>query len=347
MNSSPASPPTPARWAWWQVALLVVVVLGVPTLLVLGPTPRQPFDEKLFRLIKKEQPQCVLIGDSMLDTRIDRGVLNRISGESCFVLARPGSSSATWYLMLKNLIAAQPSPPRTVIILFRSRQLTLPAHRTQGEYRRSMEQYMRDSEPLVEKLAGPVRVPTGTLDRLVQAVYPMERRRVMAQEKVQAWALDFVASSREYAEIHNDAKALFSPRNLRSGVQEDEQKDGGSTSLDPDGHVFDAMVGGSFLPPLLQVAADKGIHLVFFQVKRRPYADGRSGEESPTAPEYTRALGAYLDQRGARLYDETHDRDVTLDFYGSGDHVRDEMIPRYTEIFWGKIAKLVHPEAAQ
>ncbi len=264
-----------------------------------------------------------------------------------------GSSSATWVFpdAQKDLIATQPSPPRTVIILFRSRQLTLPAHRTQGEYRRSMELYMRDSEPLVEKLAGPVRVPTGTLDRLVQAVYPMERRRVMAQEKVQAWALDFVASSREYAEIHNDAKALFGPRNSADCVQcrRTNKRMGDRPTSIPTITSLTPWWMGPFLPHLLQIAGEKGIHLVFFGVKRRPYADwtprGRGKVRLRT--EYTRALGAYLEKQGARLYDETHDRDVTLDFYGSGDHVKDEMIPRYTEIFWGKIAKLVHPEAAR
>ncbi len=286
----------------------------------------------------------------------------RASIEACLIAyrvspvsfsARPGSSSATWYLMLKNLIATQPSLPRTVIILFRSRQLTLPSHRTQGEYRRSMEQYMRRIfvEPLVEKLAGPdCGFPPRRLDRLVQAVaYPMERRRQSwRRRKCKRGHSISSPAAANTPRIHNDAKALFGPeKSAERRVQEDEPTDGGSTSLDPNDHVFDAMVDGSFLPHLLQIAGDKGIHLVFFEVKRRPYADGRPGEESPTAQEYTRALGAYLDQRGARLYDETHDRDVTLDFYGSGDHVRDEMIPRYTEIFWGKIAKLVHQEAAR
>ena len=141
--------PTAVRWSWLGCAM-VVVVLGAPMLLVLGPAPRQPFDEKLLRLVKKEQPRCVLMGDSMLETRIDQKVLNRVSGQSCLVLSHSGSSSATWFLMLKNLVAVQATPPRSVIILFRNRQLTLPAHRTQGEYRRSMEPFMRDVEPVLE-----------------------------------------------------------------------------------------------------------------------------------------------------------------------------------------------------
>jgi hypothetical protein len=269
-----------------------------------------------------------------------------VSGEHGFVLAQPGSSSATWYLMMKNLVAAQKTPPRTVIILFRNRQLTLPTHRTGGDYRKSMETYMRDEEPLLEKLAGPAEKPGAPLERAVQTMYPMERRRDQAQRKVQAMALDFVASSREYEEIHNAAKVLFGPKNLRTGITVDEQKEGGLESLDADDHVFEAMVGKSFLPEILKLARDKGIKLVFFAVKRRPPRSAALAEESPTAPEYIRALRAYLEKEGARLYDETRDMDVTLEFYGSGDHVAADMMPRYTEMFWQKVGKLVKGETA-
>src|SRR4051812_39922002 len=152
MNRSPTLPLPAPRWSWLGVAAMAGVVLGVPMFLALGPAPRQPFDEKLLRLVHKEQPSCVLVGDSMLETRIDPKVLKRVSGEPCFVMSHSGSSSATWFLMLKNLIAVQTPPPRTVIILFRNRQLTLPAHRTQGEYRRSMEPYMRETEPILDQL---------------------------------------------------------------------------------------------------------------------------------------------------------------------------------------------------
>ena len=181
----------------------------------------------------------------------------------------------------------------------------------------------------------------------MQTVYPMERRREQAQDKVQAWALDLVASSREYEEIHNAAKQLFSPKHLRVGNTVDEQREGGATSLDPDDHEFAAAVGASFLPHLLEIAHDKGIQLVFYEVKRRPRPDGSPGEESRTSEEYGRALRAYVEKAGARLFDETNEADVTLDFYGSGDHVAPAMMPRYTELFWQKVGKLVAAEPAR
>jgi hypothetical protein len=323
------------------VAALVATVLGVPLLFGLQPNPRRPFDEAPLRAMKKMRPQCVLVGDSMLQTRIDQKALTGLSGERCFVLAQPGSSSATWFLMLKNLVAVQAPPPQTVIILYRNRQLTLPHHRAHGEHRQSMESYMQDSEPLLEKTAGPERPAAGVLDRVVQAVYPIERSRRPAQEKVQSWALDLVASSREYEGIHNSAKQLFSAKNLRVDNTMDEQREGGAISLDSDDHEFGRHVGESFLPQLLKIARERRIHLVFFKVKRRPRPDGSPGEESPTGGAYDQALRVYLETAGARLFDETHEPDVTLDFYGSGDHVAPGEVGRYTEMFWRKVGPLV------
>src|SRR4051812_34255849 len=71
MNQTPPSAQPASRWTWLGVAAMVAIVLGVPTLLAFGPAPRRQFDEKPLRQMSKEKPVCVLIGDSMLETRID------------------------------------------------------------------------------------------------------------------------------------------------------------------------------------------------------------------------------------------------------------------------------------
>ena len=72
----------------------------------------------------------------------------------------------------------------------------------------------------------------------------------------------------------------------------------------------------------------------------------RAAEPRSTA-EPIQALRSYLEKEGARLYDETRDMDVTLEFYGSGDHVAPGMMAGYTEMFWKKVGKLVKAEPAR
>ena len=347
MSAEPS--PATARRApgWLGVVGIAVAILGVPALLDLGPLPRRPFDDAPVRLLKKAQPQCVFLGDSMLESRLDEAALNSVADRPCTSLARQGSSSAMWFLLLKNVIAGQPHPPPTVVVFFRSRQLTLPAHRATSTHRFRLEPVMRGEEPVVEDLVGAeVRRQTPLPDRLLLAAYPVQRRREDCQERMQSWALDLVASSREYTGIRAQAHEIFSAKNLRADeVQDFEAMEGGQSGLDADGHEFSAEVGRSFLPPMLEIARTKNIRLVFFRVKRRPGENGELSNESPTAPPYLAALRAYLEKAGAVLIDETRDPEVTLDFYGAGDHVKTAMEKRYTEMFWRKVGPLLPPPA--
>ena len=96
---------------------------------------------------------------------------------------------------------------------------------------------------------------------------------------------------------------------------------------------------------MLKIAQAKGIRLVFFRVKKRPGADGALAKESPTAPAYQAALRVWLERAGAMLIDETRDADVTVDYYGSGDHVKTAMMKPYTEMFWRKVGPLLEAPA--
>ncbi len=343
--------PTPATArrppGWLGVAGIAVAILGIPALLDLGPLPRKPFDDQPVQMLKKAQPQCVFLGDSMLESRIDEAVLNSVADRPCTLLARQGSSSAMWFLLLKNVIAGQPQPPPTVVVFFRSRQLTLPAHRATSTHRFRLEPVMRGAEPVVEELVGAeVRRQTPLLDRLSLAAYPVQWRREDLQERIQSWALDLVARSREYTGIRAQAHEIFSAKNLRAdGPQDFEAMEGGQSGLDVDDHEFGSSVEHSFLPHMLKTAQAKNIRLVFFRVKRRPGENGALANENATAPTYLAALRAYLEKAGATLIDETSDVEVTLDFYGAGDHVKTAMEKRYTEMFWRKVGPLLPPPA--
>lgn len=340
----PALSPTPHRpLNWWVVAGIVAVVLGLPALLDQGAALRHPFDERPLRALEKARPRGVLLGDSMLETRIDPPTLKTVTGERWEVLTQAGSSSAMWFLMLKNLIAVQAPPPRTVVLFFRDRQLTLPAHRTEGGYRKTIQTYMRDKEPVVEEiLQTSARRQQPWLQRLALAMYPVQWRRELWLDRVQRTALDLVANSREYGQIRDKTRFIFQLRHLRRDRDQDfEREEGGQRGLDPEEHDFATAVERSFLPHILAVAREKNIQLVFFRVKRKPRAGDVPAPESATSPAYIQALRAYVEMAGAQLIDETRDADVTRDFYGADDHVAPAMMKPYTKLFWRKIAPIL------
>ena len=332
---------------WLGVIGIVAVIFGPAALLDQGAELRRPFNERPLRALEKARARGVLVGDSMLETRIDPQVLSAAAGERWAVLAQPGASSAIWYLMLKNLVAVQVPPPRTVIIFFRDRQLTLPMHRTAGGYSPTTETFMRGPEPvLAEVLQTAARQQQPWLERLSQAVYPVQWRREAMRDKIQSWALDAVASSAEYGKVRDGARDIFKLQSLRQDSGLDfEMQEGGQKGMDPEDHDFSAAAPRSFLPRIIDLAREKNIRLVFFRVKRKPTSTGQPPHESPTLPAYVRELRAYVEAGGALLVDETRDAEVTRDFYGADDHVALGMIQPYTELFWRKVGPLLDAPA--
>ena len=122
----------------------------------------------------------------MLETRIDEQVLREIPGIKFEKMAYPGSGSASWWLILKNYIAPQSYPPRTIVIFFRNMQLTLADYHTQGRFRPRLEALMSDNgEPFLEEILRSTRKEeSGRLLSLVQRLYPLQKHQSEWQEKI-------------------------------------------------------------------------------------------------------------------------------------------------------------------
>ena len=154
--------------------------------------------------------------------------------------------------------------------------------------------------------------------------------------------LNLVGNSRTKPRIREAVAAIFDVKNLRddpgpAGNGNNDERE----RVDPAGVSFAPSLAGSFLPLMLETAELRHIHLLFFRVKARPRPDAICPPDRPGLAEYQKELRGYLENRGAILYDEGRDRDITEAYYGEGDHVSDAMMGRYTESFWKKIGPLL------
>jgi hypothetical protein len=88
MTDPAAAPSSRARSiGWFGVVGIVVKVLGVPAFLDQGAPQRRPFNERPLRVLEKARPRGVLVGDSMLGSRIVSEALNALAGERWEVLS--------------------------------------------------------------------------------------------------------------------------------------------------------------------------------------------------------------------------------------------------------------------
>lgn len=335
------SPQTPhGMVTWWRAIGIVLFIFAVPALFRQRGLVRYPFDDTPVKLLQRLQPDCVFLGDSMLRSRIDPATLDKVADIPCAVLAYAGSSSAHWFLLHKNVVTRQQPAPRWVIVFFRDKQLTLPAHRAGEGYRDGLERCMRDDEPLFTSILGQARHDTSRwVDRWATATYLIQRKRPNRQHDLQNAALKMVADRAQREHIREAADAIFSAKNQRADQVIINARDG-EMGLEAPGHEFSANVAQSFLPPMLEMARQNHIQLVFFRVKRRPRSD-EAVVANPDLDNYIQELRAYLESRGTVLVDETGDADVHEGYYSGDDHVRFEMMGQYTEQFWKKVRPLM------
>lgn len=321
--------------------LFVALVLGLPALLNQAVPAKRPFNAKPIAQLRAKQPDLILIGDSMLDSRIDVPLLEKQLGEGRRVEAlwNGGAASAGWYLMLKNYVIASEVRPRLVCIFFRDRLLTDPSFRTEGIFRGFLESTMRDDEPIARFVLGDdFGTGASAMERMVTRVYRLNARRRIEQEKINRAMFQVVTSSRESARaLKRQVKETFDVVRLRGEVLA-ESTEVGSADAGP----FDLSPNHSFLPHIVDDAKRAGLPLCFVRVKRHPGVDSRVWQ-SAALRNYIVELGAWLRTQGCVFIDETDDPAFSPDMYlkGDDDHIGPWAKARSTEIYARKLRGLL------
>jgi hypothetical protein len=282
------------------------------------PRPREPFDEAAASALREAQPEFVVIGDSMAGVRIDPRQVSRVSGRSVAGLYQQGSPVAFWYLQLKNMVVGNGlTKVRGAVLFFRDDQLTTQVQ-VNGPI---LDRVARDHEPELDRVLAAHRLGRfSDVHRTARALYQFDLTRAWLEPRI----LRAPASSADLVDAVNTQ--IFALDKLRSFEAADLPQ-AEEALLD-----FDAQVGRSILPLIVDLAARSSIRLLFVRVQRRPTPNG-----PPPQPEalvrYLDQLRAYLVSRGASYHDDYGDPHQPLDAYADGDHLRSNQRIPYSERF--------------
>jgi hypothetical protein len=319
--------------------LFIALVIFVPAFLNCALPRKRHFNAKPIERLRARQPELILIGDSMLDSRIDPNLLEKKLDRPVAMLWNGGAASAWWYLVLKNYVVAAGIHPKTVCIFFRDRLLTSPMFRTTGTYRRPLENVMHDDEPVVHLILGD-RTATGAgLERWATLLYPLNGRRHVQHEKLSWLALRGVSmNGRAAHRLERRVNDAFDVNKLRGGVTESTEIAG--TEAVP----FDPDPARSFLTHIVDLAASARIRLCFVRTKRHP---GPSGNvtQNDSLVQYIKQLRAWLENRGCMLIDDTENPAFTSNMFlgEQDDHIGPWAKSRSTEIYEEQFRSLLAP----
>jgi len=363
-------PSVSRRQALAQLAAMAGVGVGVAaTVGHLLPKPRTADDvDTELDFDPEEQRQAlvrgplgwVLIGNSMLNSRIYTPHLDKISGWQARKLAVGGTQSAIWWLFFKNILIASGARPNWVTVFFRESDLTWPDFRIRGKNAILIRRLKTSDEPEWDQVMAGRDPLVGDAAARVERLFSVDDqddwlRRRLQDASFELTALDGVKRGKRRVELNE----LFSLDRLRVDLGDDGGSEGDllvdsadevaavDEAPDPGMYaqaptVFDPSPTASFLPHFIALAERHDIRLHFHRVKRRPNTNGRR-PDLPVFRRYLRDLQAYLRAHNCAYSDESGDPELTLSWYQDGDHIDRDQREAFAAKFWDRVRDQIGP----
>lgn len=322
----------------------VVFVLAVVAFTLLGNTilplyfdhplfDRNPAVDLTFRdQIDAERPDLVVIGNSLIERGIDFEQLSAASGLRAMRMSSGGSGSALWYLFLKNEILAAEHPPRYVAIVFRDNTFSVPNLSVEGKYAAIIDQFAGSEEPMLDQLAYLNYLSPGQRF-LEQNIAWFRYNPAVRDWLVDSFRTPLVSSlfGVDGLTIDGAVNSAFSPDKLDPTLATRVQQtaDPVAEQLSANYDLY-ANLDATFLPPLLQLATEHGIQLIFVHYRARHYVE--YPDLSGTNDAYITDLRAYVEEQGVIFLDFAHDERITIEHFAEGDHLNGDGRILFTEL---------------
>ncbi len=353
--------------AYLRLLVWVVLCAGLPVLLLRGQrvkkgapvAARSTIAQEVIDVpgtiagLKAAQPDYIGIGNSMLYTRLGKTPdrLSALTHRKFFFIIKNGSSSAAWYLTLKNVVAASGVHPRLVFFFIRDNDLTSPFFRTAGDYATYLNSLRGPQEPELDRLLGaPPQRPglAGAAERFLKGpsgLYTFPAWDEKIPRHLIDVAMDAGGGGSGKGDVRSQLSARFAVEHLRGDLGADLPAAGSGDGYAPDSYNdlngnYQDSEKNSFLPAMMQVAQEHHLKLLFFRVKRRPDAQGNVTDEPPQLPAYAAHLKQWIEEHGGLFFDESYDPTIPREAYRDGDHVAEDHMEWYRKYFWQRMAPL-------
>jgi hypothetical protein len=285
--------------------------------------------------IEANKAEVALLGNSFLREGVDTDTLQTILGRPVEKIALSGSSSAVWYLILKNNIINADPAPQFAIIFFVDNFLTKPDYFIESYYS-DVDRFGGVEEPLLDDLSYWDSV--GFLDKTATEYSAFYRFRYQLQQNYYNFAFSFLPGilgySAQEADFAGDMAFNSSTRDpeILTPIEQ--------ANWQAPVNAFYDEVGHSFLPEMLRIAAGKNVQLIFVRMKR--LRDVQPDSQPPGMPEYMKDLEYYLSQNGSVLLDFTDKKQLTLGYFGEGDHLNEDGRILFTRLLARELLRLLN-----
>jgi hypothetical protein len=309
-------------------------------------------------ILQKDRPEWILLGNSMLNSRVDTPSFLQLSGHSVYKLSFSGTKSAMWYLMLKTIVVESGVKPKCVSLFFRDRDLTRPTLRAE------------DNEEMIERLNGrdlpEWQLVMGDYEskrksswtRLTERVgmgvdelLPGEKLNVWARGKLEKRAYDVGSigaggGDNVWRSARNDVLSMEHMRKLENQASEESLEEMLAKAEEVERNqpsLFDASPEKSFLPHMVLLCEQHGIKFHLHRIKTNPDLPQLDAESAMVLREYLEQLRAYVEGKGCLYTDESGESGITGSMFLDSMHIRTEPSNQqaYMRIFWDQVKPII------
>lgn len=280
--------------------------------------------------ITAEEPQIILLGDSMVEENVDLPALSTALGRTIYRISHPGTASAMWYLSIKNNILLSAHRPQALVILFRDSTLTTPYYRVGGSYNGAIDILAGADEDLFIQLAYLNRM--NPLEKTARQYFPLYVFGFQFRDSmdfVNRYALPRALLGCGKRCVDTAFLNAFSFRTTAAPTENDRIAKSESILYTDEALDFSAQVGNSFLPEIIRMCRENGIPLILVRAKTINFVHipKPSGLD-----DYIRELQEYLTNHGVRFTDLELDYRLGVEDFIDRFHVQPEARAAYTRM---------------
>ena len=294
-------------------------------------------------IIDNQRVNVVLIGDSTLERSVDEDIFSETTGQSTHVISTPASSTALWYLVLKNaIIEGTHNKPEYVIILFRDTLLTLPNYHVDGGRVAEIDEYATAREDLVVQTA--YLNFMNPLEIAAERYFPLygTRQRIADSVEYRTRSLlpDLFLPCKGECVNRAITAVFFTIENIDPNFSEGFLMSEETRLYTRQAMDFDAQIERSFLPEIIRLARENNIQLIFVHARTLTFPDAASLPEQ--LPAYKRDLAAYLEQNNIPLLDFSFDPRLPPEYFSDPLHMTEAGQNLFSRILGEAFLSLIH-----
>ena len=307
-----------------------------------GSRIHQPADLEIQAMLAAQNPEVLILGNSLVNNAIDTPQLARTLGvpeSKVLMISVPGSISAHWYAILKNHVYSQGHRP-TLVMVVGSLQSLLDAVPTSTAMRANLDVHLTETEPLIRRKAYPSQL-TGFWQHRFRANRSkvrnvlLEHTRGLAVGSLwhdQADPRPLLLQGYSRAEVAH--ARVFAHSNLDFSVLDVQPLGGGGENLDVDRLPHP---GAGFAPNLAQITQRHESKFLFVRTPLSPHVSPQSADVVPEG--WKTLTEEILSGSGGRLLD-LGDVELGALAYKDPVHMRASGRARFTEIVGAHILQL-------